>query len=126
MTYKMLLSSSAWGTSVLGPQKVMPSIRHLPQRKGRQVSLMQEPLLKVAATTTTTTRPTAITSRWPSCQRKGKQMVYLEEDKDDEMEFQNAKMVLKFVYGYSNFESSADEHRKALHVMYGGPWDITS
>jgi hypothetical protein len=110
---------------VLGPQKVMPSIRHLAQRKGRQVSLMQEPLLKVAATTTTT-RLTAITSRWPSCQRKGKQMVDPEEDKDDEMEFQNAKMVLKFVYGYSNFESSADEHRKALHVMYGGPWDITS
>jgi hypothetical protein len=33
---------------------------------------------------------------------------------------------LKAVYGHSNSESSDNEHRKALHVMFGGFWDITS
>jgi hypothetical protein len=40
------------------------------------------------------------------------------------MEFQNAKWALKAVCGHS--DSSVDKHRKTLHVMYGGSWDITS
>jgi hypothetical protein len=33
---------------------------------------------------------------------------------------------MKAIYGHSNFESSDNEHRKALHVMSWGSWDITS
>jgi hypothetical protein len=32
---------------------------------------------------------------------------------------------LKAVYGHSDSESSDNEHRKVLHVMFGGSWDIT-
>jgi hypothetical protein len=39
---------------------------------------------------------------------------------------QDAKRALKVVYGISDSESSDNEHRKALHVMFGGSWDITS
>jgi hypothetical protein len=49
-----------------------------------------------------------------------------EEDKDEEMEFQDTKRVLRAVYDHSDSDSSTDEHRKMLHVMYGGSWDITS
>jgi hypothetical protein len=42
------------------------------------------------------------------------------------MEFQDAKRALKAIYGHSNSDSSDNEHRKALHVMFGGSWDITS
>jgi hypothetical protein len=42
------------------------------------------------------------------------------------MEFQDAKRALKAVYGNSDSESSGNEHRKTLHVMFGGSWDITS
>jgi hypothetical protein len=41
-----------------------------------------------------------------------------EEDKDEEMEFQDAKRSLKAIYGHSDSESSADERRKMLHVMF--------
>jgi hypothetical protein len=41
------------------------------------------------------------------------------------MEFQDAKRALKEVYGHSDSDSSIDERRKMLHVMYGGSWDIT-
>jgi hypothetical protein len=47
-------------------------------------------------------------------------------EKDIEMEFQDARRALKAVYGHSDSESSDNEHRKALHVMFGGSWDITS
>jgi hypothetical protein len=43
-----------------------------------------------------------------------------EEEKDEEMEFQNAKRALKAVYGHSDSESNDNEHHKALHVMFGG------
>jgi hypothetical protein len=49
-----------------------------------------------------------------------------EEDKDKEMEFQDAKRALKTFYNHSNSESSANEHRKMLHVMFGGSREITS
>jgi hypothetical protein len=49
-----------------------------------------------------------------------------EEGKDEKMEFQNAKRALKAVYGHSDSNSSIDEPRKMLHIMYGGSWDITS
>jgi hypothetical protein len=49
-----------------------------------------------------------------------------EEDKDKEMEFQDAKMALKTFYDHSNSESNVNEHRKMLHVMFGGSWEITS
>jgi hypothetical protein len=43
-----------------------------------------------------------------------------QEEKDAEMEFQDAKRALKVVYGHSDSESSDNEHRKALHIMFGG------
>jgi hypothetical protein len=52
--------------------------------------------------------------------------VDLEEHKDEEMEFQDAKGALKAVYGHSNSKSSTNERRKTLHVMFGGSWEITS
>jgi hypothetical protein len=49
-----------------------------------------------------------------------------QEEKDTEMEFQDAKRALKTVYGHSDSESSDNEHCKMLHVMFGGFWAITS
>jgi hypothetical protein len=49
-----------------------------------------------------------------------------EEDKDEEMEFQNAKRALKAVYDHSGFDSSTDEYHKMLHAMYGSSWEIMS
>jgi hypothetical protein len=49
-----------------------------------------------------------------------------QEEKDAEMEFQDAKRALKAVYGHSDSESSDNEHRKTLHVMFGGSCAITS
>jgi hypothetical protein len=60
----------------------------------------------------------------PTRQREGKQKV--DKEKDEEMQFQDAKRVLKAVYGNSDSESSDNECRKALHVMFGGSWDMTS
>jgi hypothetical protein len=62
----------------------------------------------------------------PSRQREGKQKVDLQEEKDAEMEFQNAKRTLKVVYCHSDSEPSNNERCKALHVMFGGSWAITS
>jgi hypothetical protein len=36
------------------------------------------------------------------------------------MEFQYTKRALKAVYGHSDSESSDNEHRKMLHVMFRG------
>jgi hypothetical protein len=60
----------------------------------------------------------------PSRQREGKQKMGKREE--EEMEFQDAKRALKAVYGNSDSESSGNERRKTLHVMFGGSWDITS
>jgi hypothetical protein len=62
----------------------------------------------------------------PSSQREGKQKVDPYEEKDVEMEFQDVRRALKVVYGHSDSESSDNECRKTLHVMFGGSWDITS
>jgi hypothetical protein len=62
----------------------------------------------------------------PSRQREGKQKVDSQEEKDAEMEFQDAKRALKAVYGHSDSESSDNERRKTLHVMFEGSWAITS
>jgi hypothetical protein len=62
----------------------------------------------------------------PSHQREGKQKVDSQEEKDEEMEFQDAKRALKAVYGHSDSESSDNEPRKTVHVMFGGSWAITS
>jgi hypothetical protein len=32
-------------------------------------------------------------------------------------------MALKAVYGHSDSDSSTDERRKALHIMYRGSWE---
>jgi hypothetical protein len=48
------------------------------------------------------------------------------EEKDVEMECQDVKRALKAVYGHSDSESSDNERRKALHVMFGGSRAITS
>jgi hypothetical protein len=64
--------------------------------------------------------------RITSPMREGKQKMYPEEERDEEMAFQNAKREMKAVYGHSDFESSDNERRKALHVMFGGSWDIMS
>jgi hypothetical protein len=44
------------------------------------------------------------------------------------MDFQNAKRAIKVIYDHSNSdsESSNNKHRKQLHIMYDGSWDITS
>jgi hypothetical protein len=60
----------------------------------------------------------------PSRQREGKQKIGKREE--EEMEFQDAKRALKAVYGNSDSESSGNERRKTLHIMFGGSWDITS
>jgi hypothetical protein len=52
--------------------------------------------------------------------------VACEGDEEEEIEFQNTKRVIKVIYGHYDSESSDIEHRKQLHVMYGGSWDITS
>jgi hypothetical protein len=62
----------------------------------------------------------------PPRQREGKQKVATEDDKDEEMEFQNAKRALKTVYDHFDSDSSTNDRRNTLHVMYGGSWDITS
>jgi hypothetical protein len=62
----------------------------------------------------------------PSHQREGKQKPDSEEDKEDRIGFQKAKRDLNVVYGHSNSESSDNEHRKMLYVMFGGSWNITS
>jgi hypothetical protein len=62
----------------------------------------------------------------PSCQWEGKQKVDSQEEKDTEMEFQDAKRALKVVYGHSDSESGDNECRKMLHVMFGGSWAIMS
>jgi hypothetical protein len=62
----------------------------------------------------------------PSCQRESKQKMDPEEDKDEGILLQNSKQEMKAVYGHSDFESSDNECHKALHVMFGGSWDITS
>jgi hypothetical protein len=49
-----------------------------------------------------------------------------QEEKDAEMECQEAKRAVKAIYGHSDSESSDNEHRKMLHVMFGGSWAITS
>jgi hypothetical protein len=62
----------------------------------------------------------------PSRHREGKWKVDSQEEKDAEIEFQDAKRALKAVYGHLDSESSDNEHRKTLHVMFGGSWAITS
>jgi hypothetical protein len=62
----------------------------------------------------------------PSRQREGKQKVDSQEEKDVEMEFQDAKRAQKVIYGQSDSESGDNEHRKMLHIMFGGSWAITS
>jgi hypothetical protein len=42
------------------------------------------------------------------------------------MAFQNTKREMKAIYCHSNSENSDNEHHKALHIMFGGSWDITS
>jgi hypothetical protein len=42
-------------------------------------------------------------------------------DKDEEMDFQDAKRTLNSIYDHSDSESSADKHRKVLHIMFGAP-----
>jgi hypothetical protein len=54
------------------------------------------------------------------------QKVDPEEDKEDGMGFQKAKRDLKAVHGHSDSESSDNECRKMLYVMFRGSWDITS
>jgi hypothetical protein len=49
-----------------------------------------------------------------------------EEDKEEEMQYQDAKRALKAVCGHSHSDSSADEHRKVGHIMLEGSCDITS
>jgi hypothetical protein len=48
-----------------------------------------------------------------------------EEENDEEMEFWKAKGDLMAVYGHFDSESSDNECRKMVHIMFGGFWDIT-
>jgi hypothetical protein len=58
----------------------------------------------------------------PSYQRRGKQKVHME--KDEELEFQDAKRALKAVYGNSDSESSDNECSRTLHVMLARRHDL--
>jgi hypothetical protein len=58
--------------------------------------------------------------------KMNKQKVDSQEEKDAEMEFQDAKRALKAIYGHSDSESSDNERRKTLHIMFGGSWAIMS
>jgi hypothetical protein len=49
-----------------------------------------------------------------------------QEEKDTDMEFQDAKKALKAVCGHSDSKSSDNESHKMLHVMFKGSWAITS
>jgi hypothetical protein len=42
------------------------------------------------------------------------------------LEFQDARRPLKAAYGNSDSESSDNECRKVLHIIFGGSWNITS
>jgi hypothetical protein len=67
--------------------------------------------------------------RWhASRQWEGKQQVAPEGDKEEGMEFHNAKRAFEAVYGHSEFDSdsSNNKRRKQLHIMYDGSSDITS
>jgi hypothetical protein len=44
----------------------------------------------------------------------------VDKEKDEEMEFQDAKRALKVVYGNSDSQSSDNKCRKVLHIMLGG------
>jgi hypothetical protein len=57
----------------------------------------------------------------PSRQREEKQKIGKREE--EEMEFQDTKRALKAVYHNSDSESSGNERRKTLQVMFGGSWD---
>jgi hypothetical protein len=52
--------------------------------------------------------------------------VDLEEDMNNGLGFQEAKRDLKAVYGHSDSESSDNERRKTLYVMFEGSLGITS
>jgi hypothetical protein len=47
------------------------------------------------------------------------QKAILENGKDEELEYQDAKRALKEVYDHSDSDSSTDDHHKTLHVLYG-------
>jgi hypothetical protein len=49
-----------------------------------------------------------------------------QEEKDIEMEFQDARRALKVIYGHSDSQFSNNKCHKALHVIFEGSWDITS
>jgi hypothetical protein len=54
----------------------------------------------------------------PSHQWEGKQNSDPEEDKKDGMGFQKAKRDLKTIYGHCDSESSDNERRKTLYIMF--------
>jgi hypothetical protein len=62
----------------------------------------------------------------PPHQWEGKQHIACEGNDEEEMEFQNTKRAIKVIYDHSDSESNDNEHRKQLHVIYDGSWDITS
>jgi hypothetical protein len=65
-------------------------------------------------------------ARLPASGGGGKQKMDPKEDKDEETTFQNTKREMKVVYGHSDSDSSNNKCCKALHVMFGGSWDLTS
>jgi hypothetical protein len=62
----------------------------------------------------------------PSRQWEGKQRMDPQEEKDVDMEIQDAKRALRAVFGHSDSESNDNERRKMLHVMFRGSWAIMS
>jgi hypothetical protein len=71
-------------------------------------------------------KPAAL-PRWHASPVAGRQAARSHKGNDEEeMEFQNAKRVINFIYGHSDSESSNNEHRKQHHIIYDGSWDITS
>jgi hypothetical protein len=62
----------------------------------------------------------------PSRQWEGKQKEDPDEDKEDGLGFQKAKGDLRAIYDHSDSESSDNDRRKLLYVMFRGFWDITS
>jgi hypothetical protein len=50
----------------------------------------------------------------------------VDKEKGEEREFQDSKRVFKGVYDNSDSKYSDNKRHKALHIMFGGSWDITT
>jgi len=64
----------------------------------------------------------------PLCQRPGKEKAADSEPaaKEKELGYQSPNRELKNIFSNADSDSGDDEHRKKLHIMYGGSWELAS